>query len=81
MFNFLIPPDADEITKSDSTILQNCIGLYIGGAGDVNVVTEKGTTVLFEAVPAGTQISLGITKVLSTSTTASKIVGFYNRRI
>jgi hypothetical protein len=39
------------------------------------VVTEKGTTVLFSAVPVGTIIRIRTSKVLSTSTTATLMVG------
>ncbi len=73
--NFNIPEGAEVVTKSDTAFV-NYTGLYIGGTGNVNVVTAKGDTVLFSALPVGAQINLHIVQVLSTSTTATLIVGF-----
>lgn len=73
--NFNIPSGAEVVTKSDTAFV-NYTGLYIGGTGNVNVVTAKGDTVLFSALPVGAQINLHIVQVLSTSTTATLIVGF-----
>lgn len=67
--------DAFAITPSDSTIFATIpSALYVGGAGDVIVVTEKGTQVLFTSVPAGTTIPLRVTQVKAGSD-ASNIVG------
>ena len=70
-----ITADGVAITPSNSTAL-SLFGFYVGSTGDVNVVTLKGTTVLFKAVPAGTSIRVGVSKILSTSTTASNIIGY-----
>ena len=48
---------------------------YIGGIGAVKVDTLDGTTVTFTAIPAGTTINLAITRVYSTGTDATDIVG------
>lgn len=55
---------------------QGCV-LYIGGAGDLNVITAAGQTVLFKAVPVGTFIPINVIKVLSTSTTATFILALW----
>lgn len=69
------PMDAFVVTPSDVTVFSPAASaLYVGGTGNVNVVTELGTTVLFSAVPVGTFIPLRVTKVMSTSTTATLIV-------
>lgn len=68
--------NAVAVTKSDSTVLSNVIGLFVGGAGAVTVVTSAGDTVLFSAVPAGAVIPLVVTKVKSTGTDATGIVAF-----
>jgi hypothetical protein len=49
--------------------------LYVGGAGNLAVVTEAGNTVTFTAVPVGTQLEIRVKQVLATGTTATNIVG------
>ena len=66
--------DAVAITKSD-TESNAFSGIYVGGAGSVTVVTEKGTIVTFTAPPVGTIIPIRTQKILA-STTASLLVGF-----
>lgn len=69
-----IPQDAIAVTKSD-TASNAYLYLYIGGAGDVSVETQVGTTVLYKNVPAGSYLWISTNKVLSTNTTATDIVG------
>ncbi len=61
------------VTKSDSTILQAGV-LYIGTAGDVNVVTRGGDTILFANVADASFLPVVVIQVLSTSTTASDML-------
>lgn len=70
-----IPSDCEVNTPSDTAFV-NYVGLYVGTTGNVNVQCNAGTSVLFTAVPAGTIIPLRVIRVMSTSTTASTIVGF-----
>jgi hypothetical protein len=65
------------VTKSDSTVLPTTRSLYIGGAGDVAVVTADGQTVTFSAVPVGSVLPIQVTKVMSTNTTATLILALY----
>ena len=67
--------DASSVTPSDSTVL-DCRALYIGGTGDVAVVTEKGTTVTFSNVPVGF-FPVACNKVNSTNTTATNIIALF----
>jgi hypothetical protein len=68
--------DAAVITPSDTAFV-DLNGLYIGGTGNLTVITGAGNSVLFTALPVGTQIrNLHIVKVMSTGTTATLIVGF-----
>lgn len=69
--------DAAAVTKSDSTHLGNVRGLYVGGAGDVAVLTAGGTTLTFSSVPAGSVLPIQVQKVMSTNTTATAIVALY----
>lgn len=71
--------DARAVTTVDGTLLPNgiCRGLYIGGTGDVTVVTEGGTTATFKAVPVGTVLPIRAQSVNSTNTTATNILALY----
>jgi len=70
----LTPDTAAAVTTSD-TAPNVFTRLYVGGAGDVKVVTENGDTVTFKAVPVGTQLQIRVKQVLATGTTATYIVG------
>jgi fucose permease len=65
--------DAAVITKSD-TADNTYSAIYVGGTGHLTVVTERGSTVLISAIPAGTLIPLRVSKVLA-ATTATLLVG------
>lgn len=76
----LTPRSAVAITKSDTTVYDNSnmgplSGLYIGGAGDVAVTTANGEVTTFSAVPVGTVLPITCSKVMSTNTTATLILG------
>ena len=65
------------VTPSDTALIVGPVnGLYVGGAGNLNVVmNEDGETpTLFTAIPAGTLLPISVKRVLSTSTTATAIV-------
>ena len=65
------------LTKSDSaSVTTPHTALYVGGAGDLNVIlANDGTTeTLFKAVPVGTILPIQIKKLMSTSTTATLVV-------
>lgn len=49
--------------------------LYIGGAGNVAVTMEDGSTATFTAVPVGTVLTIRVKQVLSVGTTATNILG------
>lgn len=65
--------DAIAITASDSTMIY-ADALFVGTGGDIAVTTYKGSSVTL-TVPDGAIIPLTVTKVKSTGTTASGIVG------
>jgi hypothetical protein len=65
------------VTKSDSTIV-NCRALYVGGSGNVAIVAVGDTAaVTLEDVPAGTILPIACKKVMSTNTTATKLVALF----
>jgi hypothetical protein len=66
-------------TPSDTVALTSpCEALYVGGAGDVTVVTVGGETQLFKAVPVGTTLPVAATQVMATGTGATFLVGLWN---
>lgn len=52
-------------------------GLYVGVTGDVAVVMAGGETVTFVGLASGVIHPLRVTRVNSTNTTATNIVGVY----
>lgn len=62
------------VTPSDTDAV-DFNGLYIGGAGDIKVDLLNGSTVTLSSALAGTIYPLRVTKVYSTGTTATNIVG------
>lgn len=66
------------ITPSDSTVLTPPTrALYVGGAGDVTVVTVGGSVLDFKAVPVGTTLPVQAQMVKATGTTATFILGLW----
>lgn len=61
------------VTPSDSASVY-ADALFVGGAGNVTCIDRNGTSALY-AVPAGGYVLANITKVMSTGTTATGIVG------
>lgn len=71
------PDNAAAITPGDSST-HDFTRLWVGGAGNLKVkMRDTGDNIQMLAVPAGTEISMGISRVYSTDTTATNIVGFY----
>jgi hypothetical protein len=68
---------AAAVTLSDSTVLENTRGVYVGGAGDLKVSMVEGGDVTFSAVPAGTVLPIQITKAWSTGSTATLVLALY----
>lgn len=70
--------NAFSITPSDSV---NCDyatrAVYVGGTGDLVVLTINDEVVTFVGIPGGTLLPLRIKRVNSTNTTATYIVGLY----
>jgi len=68
---------AEAVTPSDSTDLTVVSrALWIGGAGNISVVMVSGATVTISGIAAGTILPIRVSRVRSTSTTATLIVAF-----
>lgn len=74
-------PDYDgyAVTPTDSTDLGNgpTRGLFVTGAGNVNVTLVSGATAVLTSVPANTLIPIQVSQVQNTSTTATGIFALY----
>lgn len=69
---------AFNITPGDGADVQYVTrALWIGGAGDIKIATPSGDVVILVGVAAGTLIPIRVSRVYSTSTTATSIVGLY----
>ncbi len=53
-------------------------GLYITGAGNVNVNLLGGGTAVLTGLSAGQYVVVGVTRVLATSTTATGLFALYD---
>lgn len=68
----------EAVTPHDTNELSNVSrGIYVGGAGDMTVLTANDEEVLLAAVPAGTQLPICIKRVNATGTDATFIVSLY----
>lgn len=59
--------------SSQTTIGNAGCMLYVGGAGNVNVLTIGGDEIVFNAVPAGTILPVQVLKLYSQATTATLV--------
>lgn len=64
------------ITPSDSVDLADPVsGIYCGGTGNITVDMVDGTNVTFTAVQVGSVLKIAATRVYSTGTSATGLVG------
>lgn len=69
---------AKSVTPSDSVGMGvTNAGLWVGGAGNLSVLMEDGSTATIAGVQAGTLLPIRVTRVNSTSTTATSILALY----
>ena len=69
---------ASTIVPSDVTDLSGeCAAIYVGGTGDVAVITTGGETAVFKAVPVGSTLKISCSKVKATGTTATLLLALW----
>lgn len=51
--------------------------VFVGGAGNLRVIDEAGNTVTLTGVTAGSLLPIRVTRILSTSTTATNIAALF----
>ena len=66
---------AASITASD-TAANAYSYIYVGGAGNIALVTEGGDSVTLVGLPVGSWVWIRTSKVMATNTTATNLVGF-----
>lgn len=69
----------EDISKSDTVNFTNgvCRAIYVGGAGNIAVVTENDVAVTLVGCLAGTIIPVQAKRVNSTNTTATNMVAMF----
>lgn len=70
--------NATAVTPNDTNYIAVTDGIFIGGAGNLNVEMANGSTALFTAPTVGTYLPISVRKVLATNTTATNIVALYS---
>lgn len=66
----IVPDDAVNLAVKPRAI-------YVGGAGNISLLTLNGETVVFTAVPVGSILPVRATRVNATNTTATLLIGIY----
>lgn len=71
--------DAKAVTPSDTVNLPNgpARAVYVGGAGNLRIITGGGTDVTFSNLLAGQLLPVMAVRVFATNTTATNIVAIY----
>jgi hypothetical protein len=70
--------NAEAVTPSnDADLPTTARALYIGGAGDVALITAGGNTATFTGLSAGQILPITAARVLATATTATNIVAIW----
>ena len=67
------------VTPNDSTDLPNgpCEGIYVGATGNINVQLAGGGTAVLTGLATGQIVRVNVSRILSTSTTATGIAALY----
>lgn len=72
----MFPGDAALVTPSDVDTFNPSV-LYIGGTGNVRVLTAQGTDIVLSAIPAGFILPVQVIQVFATNTTVTSIARIY----
>lgn len=68
---------ADVVVPSNTAGLAQSGEIYVGGAGNLKVITEGGDTQTFVGVIKGTTLHVQVKKVFATGTTATNLLVMY----
>jgi hypothetical protein len=68
--------DGFVITPSDTVNFEDVAkAIYVGGAGNISLVTPKGTVLTFVGIPVGTTLWVCAARVNASLTTATNLIG------
>lgn len=70
----MYPGDAASVTPSDTVNLSTPSIIWVGGGGNVRVLTAQGTDVTFTGVLGGGVLPVQVLRVYATNTTATNMV-------
>lgn len=73
----MFPGGATTFTASDTVNLPTPSVIYVGGAGNVRVLTAQGDDTTFVGLLAGQVIPVQVIRVFSTNTTATSLLRIY----
>lgn len=76
-FKTVTPSDTAKFTPFANGEIKRCKYLMIGGAGNVAIANEDGTTQVLTGLLAGGQYAISTDQVLATGTTATNIVAAF----
>lgn len=79
LIDLMFPSDAAVVIPSDVSDLPRAGRLFVGGAGNVKVVTIAGNDVTFTGVIAGSVLPVRVKKVYAADTTATNMVVMYSK--
>ena len=74
------PSDAVDVPVGPGSNNTPCVGVYVTGAGNVEVQLTGGGTATLTGLAAGQIVDCGIKRILSTGTTATGVVPLYGER-
>lgn len=70
--------DGAAITPSDTVDLPApARAIYVGGAGNISLITLKGTTLTFQGLLAGQILPVAAARVRATGTTATNLIALF----
>ena len=73
----MYPGDAAAVTPSDTNNFDTASVIFVGGGGNVRVLTAQGTDVTFVGLLAGGVVPVQAIRVYSTNTTATNLVRIF----
>lgn len=73
----MYPGDAEAVTTSDTNTFDTASIVFVGGGGNVRVLTAQGTDVTFTGVLGGSVLPVQVLRVYATSTTATNMVRIF----
>ena len=80
MFNAYTPKGGVNVVPSDIAdivIKQIPNRLYVGGSGNVTLISEDGSNLFYEGVEVGETLEIRFTRVMASGTTATNLIALY----